>query len=269
MEAAEKEVRQVKSKVYARMRTFGVIELDEVTFDEYKPHMKELDENVMELILGVDNLCCDFKDQLGVKQDQWIAARDKAESDVRTYKQSMKVKLIELKSAGTAQAFNSNSSSFQEEQIRQMKEQTEIAKKAQEAAERERQEKLNQTRREDDSKKATATARVKAKLDAVIADATDLNEQLTFVDPDDWEAEEDLEVGRAIMKIKTWRKELEKITSIYRETRDIIAGNNVDEEDTSITEAEYLLESVGENYKNAYDALMREDNSNSLDAAKT
>ena len=129
------------------MRNFSVVDLDEITFDEFKPRIKELEDDVMDLVLGIETLCFDFKDQLGgEKSNQWMDTRDKAEAEVRTYKQSLKVRMAELKTYGSVQLFSS-SSSFQEEQIRQMREQTEIARKALDDAEKERQAKLNETLR--------------------------------------------------------------------------------------------------------------------------
>ena len=184
----------------------------------------------------------------------------------------MQVKLAEILRGSVDFSASSDSLSVQTEHLKHMKEQTEIARLAQLAAEKERRDKLEETRRDEDAKKNVATARAKAKCEAVIADASEMKEELKEIDPSDYENESDLSIERACMKIKTWRKKLEKITSLFRETKDIVAGNDVSEDDVDLVDAEYLLEEITEGFKVAYKILIEEDNKRELytfDSSKT
>ena len=188
--------------------------------------------------------------------------RDKIESDVRSYKNSMKVRLAELRrNSSVPGPVNTSSVSLQAEQLQLMKEQTNLSKRAHS----ERQEQLEESKRDEELKqKTSATARAKAKCEAVIADANELKEELNAVDPSDWETESDLAIERACLKIKSWRKSLDKITLMFREAKDIVAGNDIPEYDVKLVDAEYLLDDVNNCFKEAYTSLMEQDNEREL-----
>ena len=118
----------------------------------------------------------------------------------------MQVKLAEILRGSADFSVISDSLSVQTEHLKHMKEQTEIARLAQVAADKERQDKLEETRRDEDAKKNAATARAKATCEAVIADANEMKEELKEIDPSDYENESDLSIERACLKIKMWRK---------------------------------------------------------------
>ena len=115
---------------------------------------------------------------------QWQTLKDKVESDVRSYKQSLKVKIAEIRREVLARnpAPLSMSNNLQAEQLQQMKEQTEISRRAQEAVEQERLERLSETRREDGAKKSSAISRAEAKCEAIKADVEELNEKILKFD---------------------------------------------------------------------------------------
>ena len=186
MENAAKEINGNYRKLVRNMRNFSVNDLDEVSMHTYKDEMKKFDEMFANLIDSIESFCDDFKVELGNEREkEWLVHRDKIESDVRSYKSSMKVKLAELwrNPSLSAGLDNSNSVSLQAEQLQQMKEQTNLTKQAQLA----RQEQQEESKREEEAKqKTSATARAKAKCEAVIADANELKDELITVDPSEW-----------------------------------------------------------------------------------
>ena len=81
--------------------------------------------------------------------------KEKIETEVEIYQQAMNVKAIKCKRISTAQTMQQSLStlySLQQEHLKVLKEQTEISRKAHEATEKERSEKLSESRREDDAK---------------------------------------------------------------------------------------------------------------------
>ena len=261
MDNEAKEINGKYRKLLRKIRNFSVNDLNEVSIKNYDKYMEQLNEIFDNLIDSIESFCEDFKVELGNEREkEWLCHRDKIESDVRSYKNSMEVRLAELQRNSSIPG-NTSSVSLQAEQLQLMKEQTNLSKRAHS----ERQEQLEESKRDEELKqKTSATARAKAKCEAVIADANELKEELNAVDPSDWETESDLAIERACLKIKSWRKSLDKITLMFREAKDIVAGNDIPEYDVKLVDAEYLLDDVNNCFKEAYTSLMEQDNEREL-----
>ena len=94
MENAAKEINEKYRKLLRKIRNFSVNDLDEVSMENYPGYMKQLDEMFDDLIDSIEGFCIDFKVELGDEREkEWLCHRDKIESDVRSYKNSMKVRL--------------------------------------------------------------------------------------------------------------------------------------------------------------------------------
>ena len=98
MDAIGEEIRRKHSKLYVLMRNFGPVDFDEVSIDDYQPHINDFNELFIDFITSLEEFCRKFKDEMGNETHaQWLTLENKVESDVRSYKQSLKVKIAEIR----------------------------------------------------------------------------------------------------------------------------------------------------------------------------
>ena len=69
--------------------------------------------------------------------------------------------------------------------------------------------------REQNAKRTAAVKKASAKRDNILEDIRILDEKVSKVE--DWKVETDLSVSKAVRSITSWKKELESLTTLYRE----------------------------------------------------
>ena len=89
-----------------------------------------------------------------------------------------------------------------------------------------------------------AITKAKIKCKAVQEDSQSLSDELTEIDILGWSYASDLEVSRAMRKMKTWRDQLEKVKKQWREVDEIISTANVRDKPVEVTEAEEAVRSL-------------------------
>ena len=86
--------------------------------------------------------------------------------------------------------------------------------------------------------------KAKVKCKAVREDADSLSDELTETDILGWSLASDLEVGRAMRKMKAWRDQLERVKKQWREIDEIISTANIQDKPEEVTEAEETVQSL-------------------------
>ena len=140
-----------------------------------------------------------------------------------------------------------------------VREMNELLRKQAEAQERallasieDKSEKLNEITRFAE-KKRVAIANANVKFSTMYEDMSELSEQVNKVT--NWENEEDLEEGRGMRRIKSWKEDLEKIVLINRSLKEIVINYDILEEDISLVVADALVNNISDEVYNVVKAI--------------
>ena len=135
---------------------------------------------------------------------------------------------------------------------------------------RDKNDRLSETQREIDLKKAAAIAKAANKCQSIFDDCDELSSKINEVE--DWEKESNLAISRAMNEIKVWREDLKKIVELRRALDDIVASYDLSDDNIQHLEAGILVDRVSGDVREAIDAIKKEDDSRelyTLDIAKT
>ena len=140
-----------------------------------------------------------------------------------------------------------------------MKKKNEIAQKAVEVMDRDKSDRLSETQRELDSKKAAAIAKAAKKCESIFDDCDELSTKICKVE--DWEKESNLAISRAMNEIKVWREDLRKIVELKRSLDDIVASYDISDDNIQHIEAGALVDRVSDEVRETIKSIMKEDDS--------
>ena len=204
MEAAEKEVNSKIKKLNVRMRNYLPLQLTAGTLNRHNSEMDEIKAIFLDLIFSMEDMCDVYQNEMETagRLERWKGHIPTVERDYRDYSMRFSPVMEQLLSSTGAGTGSSTSKSFQEEQLKLLKEQNELSKKSLDAA-------SNETLREINFKKSVAIKKAKAKIEHILSDADVLGDEVNKVGS--WKDEGNLEVSRALRNISNWKKKLDEI----------------------------------------------------------
>ena len=260
----------VKQKLlYFKMKSFDPVDIDQSTISIVDDKMKSFDDALHDFIEGIEILLLSHSDSLGTDRvAQWKTAQSTTEKDSIEYRKKVYRKAYDVKetlnrtfptSAPMHAQSQMTSSMYQNDQLKVMKRHNEILEKTQQEKEIERQERLNETVKENESRKAAAEAKAKNKLDAIHADCDELAEKIGSLSLEEWKVQPDLAISRAMKEIKTWEESLEKIVTLKRNLDDIIVSGDLNQENIEYLEVKNAVERTTQDVKFAAEAVRSED----------
>ena len=226
MEDADKDVKHKIRKLNVMMRNYLPPQLTAGTVDFHKSQMDKIRAIFEDLILSMEDMCDDFQSEMETagRLESWKGRIPTIEKDFRDYSMRFYPILEQIKSA-TRSGSGSIYSSLQEEQLELLREQIEMSKRKLDAT-------ANETFRELDLRKSIAIKKVKAKKEHILSEVDVLGEEVNKVGY--WEDEGNLEVSRAMRNIDVWKKKLEEIIIMKREIVEVMAENDLSEDDVEI-----------------------------------
>ena len=218
---------------------------------------------MVDIVDGIEDLISEFRISMTSTQlENWNRQILDVENTLCNYKLLIETKVAEIR--------ENNSASSNQDQIELLRRQTEAQQKILENAAAEKVEKLNETSRVVEKEKTAAIATATVKYDTIVANSGKLASKVNKVV--DWELESDLEVGRAMRKIKNWKVELEKIETLNRDLKELVLSNGISENDISFIAAEALTSSVSDELTETVEAIEQQDDVRklfTLDTAKS
>ena len=237
MEAAEKEIIKKDKKLHYKMRSFDPSMIDEGNVDTYNVKMNEFGLMAEDLALSMEDLVLDHAATLGTEKVKELESRRfLVENEVRHYQKLMSEKVVEVRrNVHSNSNQDGSTSTFQSESLQLMKKKNEIAQKAVEVMDRDKSDRLSETQRELDSKKAAAIAKAAKKCESIFDDCDVLSTKICKVE--DWEKESNLAISRAMNEIKVWREDLRKIVELKRSLDDIVASYDISDDNIQHIEA--------------------------------
>ena len=246
---------------FIRVRHVGAITEESVIY--YRDDIKEVEDLMVDIVDGIEDLVSEFRNTMTQNQlENWTELIPKVETTYSNYKIQIENKVAEIRK-------NVGASSNQD-QINLLRRQTEAQEKILENAAAEKVEKLNETSRVVEKEKTAAIATATVKYDTIVANSGKLASKVNKVV--DWELESDLEVGRAMRKIKNWKVEMEKIETLNRDLKELVLSNGISDNDISLMAAEALANSVSEELTETVEAIEQQDDVRklfTLDTAKS
>ena len=272
MQEEEEDVLLKQKMLYYKMRKFTSAHINEGTISSFDAKMDQFDQEASDLIESMEKLLIKHETNLGGERTaQWKAQQVTAERDSSDYTQRMfqqanevRKSLSQAQNSSNGQNSQLNASSFQAEQLHIMRKQNQILEKNQQAKEAENAERLSESARESEEKRAVAVAKAKNKCDAIQKDGEALLEKVNKVDIECWKDQSELSIGRAMRGIKGWEEDLQKIIILRRDLDDVVASNGLTQEDAQILEAGILVDRVSEELRFATESIEDEDNAREL-----
>ena len=143
-----------------------------------------------------------------------------------------------------------------------LRRQTGAQERALQASIKDKSEELNETTKVAEVKKRVSITNANVKFSSLNEEINELSEQVHKVT--DWEIEEDLEIGRGMRKIKSWKENLEKIVKINRSLKEIVINNDIGEDDISLLAADALVNNISDEVYIAARAIEEEDDKRAL-----
>ena len=228
----EKEIFTSEDALYDRMRWVGPAEVATM-IDSFDQKMKDFEKDYFDLCKSVSRLLRTRAGTLGEERvSQWRAQKNTVERDVkdytlRMYSQASQVRASQNPVQAQFQQMDlsgqSGTNSYQAELLA-------LKRRSQQEKEAEKAERLDETTRENEEKKAGFHADVKMKCKVIQDYVDDLSEKVNKVQFQAWKNEPDLSVSLAMKNIENWEKDLKDIVSIRIEMDSIVARNNLVED---------------------------------------
>ena len=264
METAEKDIKRRMKKLSMKMKSYASNQLTKGSVLWHMTKMDEIRQFYEDLMLSIEELLEDHAVEIQPRAEWWNTQMTSIDRDFQLYVASFSPILDQINCQNSGQAAPAaTSNSFQDEQLKLLKQQNEIiAKNSQDAS--------NDSIREHTSKRTTAVKKANAKRDHILDDIAVLSDKVRTVD--DWEATSDLTVGKAMRSAASWKKELESITVLYRDFSEAIVQHNMDKLELEISSTEVLFNKLKLDVKECIKSVEKEDEFRelyTLDASKT
>ena len=91
----------------------------------------------------------------------------------------------------------------------------------------------------------------------IFDDIGTLSEKVSKVE--DWKVETDLSVSKAVRSITSWKKELESLTTLYREFSELVSHHDITEDEVEIRSTEMIFNKLKIDVKECIDLVEKED----------
>ena len=247
-----------------KMKSYASNQLTKGSVLWHMTKMDEIRQFYEDLKISIEELLEDHAVEIQLRAEWWNTQMTSIDRDFQLYVASFSPILDQINCQNSGQAAPAaTSNSFQDEQLKLLKQQNEIiAKNSQDAS--------IDSIREHTSKRNTAVKKANAKRDHILDDIAVLSDKVRTVD--DWEATSDLTVGKAMRSAASWKKELESITVLYRDFSEAIVQHNMDELELEISSTEVLFNKLKLDVKECIKSVEKEDEFRelyTLDASKT
>ena len=269
MEAAERDVKRKHNRIEYRMRTFTSDSLTEGHLPTFDAKMEGFEALMEDLALSVEDLSLDYKTEMGhTKEKSWTDLLVTTETKARTYRSSMMNKVVEIRN-NLGSRVNNGEGRYQDESLQLKRQELQIQERALAVREKESADKLSETLREAGTKKSAGITKAKNKCEAIFEDCDVLSDKIALGDLSETN---DLVIGRAMRESMIWKEDLNKVIEMKRSLEDIVAANELSEEDTRLNEVTMLLDRLTDEVGEAIDTVKAEDNYRelyTLDTAKT
>ena len=132
------------------------------------------------------------------------------------------------------------------------------------------QQHLDLTKQQSFEKKAEASAKAKVKFSNILKLCGILADKVSEVN--DWEEESDLSIGRTMKKIENWEKEVEKISALNDDLKELVLSNDIPSDDVSLDSSAAYVDKLSDDVEAAIKAVREEDDKRALytlDTAKS
>ena len=249
MEAAENIIGHKTRSLNSMMRIHSVDTISMGTLGpegHYREDQKEIKAILCEVLDDIENLVLDHGSTMDqTRKVNWTNQISIIENTYKDYSKKIDAKVDEVLQSRPANAGDGTSrNAIEREKNDLLRRQTEIQEKALQASIEEKSDKLNETTRVAEEKRRVSIANANVKFSTLNEDINELSERVHKVT--DWEIEEDLEIGRGMRKIKSWKEDLEKIVKINRSLKEIVINKDIGEDDISLLAADALVNIISD-----------------------
>ena len=245
MDDAEKEIELKSMTLNRRMRMFDTDDVTVATIEsgEFKEEFQKVKNSCFDLIESIEQMVqMDFKDTMPqLRKDAWIKRLDLIEKTDRDYKLKIRDKEVDVR---RDLASNTGLTSYQKQH-------------------------LDLSRQQADQKKIEATVKAKVKFQTILKLCDVLDDKVNEVS--EWKEEKDLSVGRNMRKIDSWEKELEKITALNDDLKELVLSNGIESDDVPLDSSNAHVDKLFDDVEASIKAVRDEDDKRALftlDSAK-
>ena len=246
MDDAEKEIELKSMTLNRRMRMFDTDDVTVATIEsgEFKEEFQKVKNSCFDLIESIEKMVqMDFKDTMPqLRKDTWLKRLDLIEETVRDYKFQIRDKEVDVR---RDLASNTGMTSYQKQH-------------------------LDLSRQQADQKKIEATVKAKVKFQTILKLCDVLDDKVNEVS--EWKEEKDLSVGRNMRKIDSWEKELEKITALNDDLKELVLSNGIASDDVPLDSSNAQMDKLFDDVEASIKAVRIEDDKRALytlDSAKS
>jgi hypothetical protein len=264
MEAAEKDAKTKIKKLAIKMKSYAPSQLTKGSVSWHNTKMDEVRQFYEDLMLSIEDLLECYEVEIQPRTEWWNTQLTSIDRDFQIYIGSFSHILDQINCQNPSQASASASSnSFQDQQLKLLKEQNEIiARNSQNAS--------NNTIHEHNSRRTGAVKKAVSKREHILDDIEILGGKISKVD--DWKDATDLAVGKAMRSAAGWKKDLESLTVLYREFSDAVVHHDMNETELEISSTEMLFNKLKLDVKDCINDVEKQDEFRelyTLDAKKT
>ena len=245
MDDAEKEIELKSMTLNRRMRMFDTDDVTVATIEsgEFKEEFQKVKNSCFDLIESIEKMVqMDFKDTMPqLRKDTWLKRLDLIEETVRDYKFQIRDKEVDVR---RDLASNTGMTSYQKQH-------------------------LDLSSQQADQKKMEATVKAKVKFQTILKLSDVLGDKVNEVS--EWKEEKDLSVGRNMRKIDSWEKELEKITALNDDLKELVLSNGIASDDVPLDSSNAHVDKLFDDVEASIKAVRDEDDKRALytlDSAK-
>ena len=260
MDAAEKVINNKTRSLNRLIRIHPVGNINEETLDDYKENMRNIQALLLDVVEEIENLLLEFGSTMDpTRKANWTGQIPYIENTFFDFKNKITARAMEVRKGMAATV---DGTALQQEQNDLLRRQTEAQEKALQSSIDEKVDKLNETSRLAEEKRKGAVANANVKFSTLNDDINELGEKVNKVS--DWEVESDLEVGRAMRAIKSWKEDLDKIVTLNRVLKEIVIKNDISDEEISLVAADALVNNVSDEVWIAVKAIESQDDYRAL-----
>ena len=279
MDAAQAEIEKKHKKLIFKINNFQPEDVDSETVDDYRNKLLEIQEIHESVAEAVDQLTIDYSLLLETTdKDAWTDQLRRLQTEVREHRPKIKNKAVQVREeianhANLAVRDNtpfSTTPTVETEKLDLLRRQVQAMEVANQNSQAEKADRLSDTIKETDDKRASALAKAKAKFGSIDIDVEELEEKLSEVT--DWPNESNLSVGRAMRNIAAWREEFQKLVALSRELKEVVSENNFTEDELNFSYQERVITTLQEEMKATIAHIEEEDDNRALytlDKSKT
>ena len=259
MDAAEKLIKSKVRKLDIKMRGYTLSQLSSGTLAWHKSYIDEVRNVYEDMLEAIEVFLEDFIVDLSEeKVVHWNNQKGVLAQTFQAYIANFSSKLESLQQPIQQPPLHPTATSyenFQLQQLQLLKEQNEIAQNKVTSA-------ANETLKELEAKKNSAIKKAQAKRENILQLIEDLNERIG--DVEDWKEESDLSISRGLRNLSSWRKDLDKINSMFMDFTELYSANDLTEADVEMGSTQLMVNKIVKEIRDIGKTLEEEDISREL-----